>query len=44
MLSSSQLGDRYFADHEEVEMCVQKWLRQQSQDYYVAGFDALVKQ
>jgi hypothetical protein len=32
-----------FADDEEVETEVRKWLRQQSQDFYAAGFDALVK-
>jgi hypothetical protein len=30
-----------FAD-DEAEMEVQKWLRQQSKDLYVAGFDTLV--
>jgi hypothetical protein len=37
------LGDKRFADDEEVETGARKWLRQQSQDFYVAGFDALVK-
>jgi hypothetical protein len=32
-----------FADDEEVEMEVRKWLRQQSKDNCDAGFDALVK-
>jgi hypothetical protein len=32
-----------FADDEEVETEVWKWLRQQSKDFYAAGFDALVK-
>jgi histone-lysine N-methyltransferase SETMAR len=32
-----------FADDEEVEMEVRKWLRQQSKDFCAAGFDALVK-
>jgi hypothetical protein len=32
-----------FADDEEVETKVRKWLRQQSKDVYAAGFDALVK-
>jgi head-tail adaptor len=32
------------ADDEEVEMQVRKWLRQQSKDFYAAGFDALIKQ
>jgi histone-lysine N-methyltransferase SETMAR len=39
----SQLGGRYFTDDEEVEMEVQKWLRQQLRDLYAAGFDMLVK-
>jgi hypothetical protein len=37
------LGGKRFADDEEVEMEVRKWLRQQSKDFYTAGFDALVK-
>jgi hypothetical protein len=32
-----------FADDEEVETEVRKWLRQQSKDFYAAGLDALVK-
>jgi hypothetical protein len=32
-----------FADDEEVETEVRKWLRQQSKDFFAAGFDALVK-
>jgi hypothetical protein len=28
---------------EEVETEMRKWLRQQSEDFYAAGFDALVK-
>jgi hypothetical protein len=31
-----------FADDEEVETDVRKWLRQQSKDFYTAGFDAQV--
>jgi hypothetical protein len=31
------------ADDEEVETEVWKWLRQQSKDFYAAGFDTLVK-
>jgi hypothetical protein len=31
-----------FADDEEVETEVRKWLRQQSKDFYAVGFDALV--
>jgi hypothetical protein len=34
---------RRFADVEEVVTKVRKWLRQQSKDFYAAGFDALVK-
>jgi hypothetical protein len=37
------LGGKLFADDEEVETEVWKWLRQQSNDFYAAGFDALVK-
>jgi hypothetical protein len=35
--------DKRFADDEKVETEVRKWLRQQSKDFCVAGFDALVK-
>jgi hypothetical protein len=35
---------KLFADDEEVETDVWKWLRQQSKDFYAAGFDALVNQ
>jgi hypothetical protein len=38
------LGGKCFANDEEVETEMQKWLRQQSKDSYVAGFNALVKQ
>jgi hypothetical protein len=34
-----RLTVKRFADDEEVR----KWLRQQSEDFYAAGFDALVK-
>jgi glutathionylspermidine synthase len=34
---------RRFADEEEVEVEVYKWLRQQSKYFYAVGFDALVK-
>jgi hypothetical protein len=37
------LDGKRFADNEEVETEVRKWLRQQSKDLYAAGFDALVK-
>jgi hypothetical protein len=39
----THIGGKYFADDEEVEMRVQKWLKQQSKNFYAAGFDALVK-
>jgi hypothetical protein len=35
--------EKWFADYEEVEMEVRKWLRQQSKDFYAAVFDVLVK-
>jgi hypothetical protein len=31
-----------FADDEKVETEVRKWLRQQSQDFYAEGLDAMV--
>jgi hypothetical protein len=37
------LGGKHFADDEEFETEVWKWLRQQSKDFYAAGFDALVR-
>jgi hypothetical protein len=36
------LGAKRFADENKVETEVLKWLRQQSKDFNVAGFDALV--
>jgi hypothetical protein len=36
--------DKYFADDDEIKTEVKKWLRQQSRDFYAAGFNALVKQ
>jgi histone-lysine N-methyltransferase SETMAR len=42
-LLKHHLGGKCFADDEEVEMEVRKWLRQQSKDFYAAGFDALIK-
>jgi hypothetical protein len=39
----NHLGGKRFADDEEVETKVWKWLRQQSNDFYAAGFEALVK-
>jgi hypothetical protein len=35
-------GGKRVADDGEVETEVQTWLRQQSKDFYAAGFDALV--
>jgi hypothetical protein len=35
--------DKYFADDQEVETEVRKWLRQQSKNFYAAGFNTLVK-
>jgi hypothetical protein len=40
----NHLGGKYFVDDEEVETEVRKWLRQQSKDFYTAGFNALVEQ
>jgi hypothetical protein len=40
----NHLAGKFFAESEEVEMEVQKWLRQQPKDCYAAGFSALVKQ
>jgi hypothetical protein len=34
------MGGKYFADGEEVETQVRKWLRQQSKDFYAEGFEA----
>jgi hypothetical protein len=39
----NQVGGKCFADDEEVEPEVRKWLGQQSKGFYAAGFDALVK-
>jgi hypothetical protein len=41
--SGSQLGGKCFVDDEEFETEVRKWLKQQSKDFYAAGFDALAK-
>jgi hypothetical protein len=32
---------KHFTDNEEVQIEVCKWLRQQSKDFYTAGFNAL---
>jgi hypothetical protein len=37
------LGGKRFADDEEVETEVRKWLRQQSKDFSAVGFDVLIK-
>jgi hypothetical protein len=37
------MGGRRFADDEEVETEVRKWLRQQSKYFYAVGFDTPVK-
>jgi hypothetical protein len=42
-LLKNPLGGKRFTDNEEVETEVWKWLRQQSKDFYAAGFNALVK-
>jgi hypothetical protein len=41
--SGSQLNGRHFADDDDVETKVPKWLRQQSKNLYAAGFNALIK-
>jgi hypothetical protein len=41
--SKTHLDGKRFTDDKEVETEVRKWLRQQSKDFYVAGFDAIVK-
>jgi hypothetical protein len=41
-LRNCHFGGRRLAD-DEVEMEVQKWLKQQSKDFYAVGFDTLVK-
>jgi histone-lysine N-methyltransferase SETMAR len=42
-LLKNHLGGKRFIDDEEVETEVQKWLRQQSKDFYAVGFNTLVK-
>jgi histone-lysine N-methyltransferase SETMAR len=39
----NHLAGKRFADEEEVETEVRKWLRQQSKDFYATVLDALVK-
>jgi hypothetical protein len=41
--AKNHLCSKRYADNEEVETEARKWLRQQSKDFYAAGFDALVK-
>jgi hypothetical protein len=41
--TKKNLDGKRFADDEEVETEVRKWLRQQSKYFCAAGFDALVK-
>jgi hypothetical protein len=38
-----KIGCKRFADDEEVETELPKWLRQQSKDFCAVGFDAVVK-
>jgi hypothetical protein len=40
----SHLAGKCFADDEEVETELRKWLGQQSKDVYAVGFHALLKQ
>jgi hypothetical protein len=42
-LLKNHLGGSHFTDDKEVETEVQKWLRQQSKDFYAVGFNSLVK-
>jgi hypothetical protein len=35
--------EKRFADDEEVETQVRKWLRHESKDFFAASFEALVK-
>jgi hypothetical protein len=39
----NHFGGKCFADDEEVETEVRKWLRQQLKDFHAVGFDALIK-
>jgi hypothetical protein len=39
----NRLGGKRFAEDEKAKREVRKWLRQQSRDFYAAGFDALAK-
>jgi hypothetical protein len=43
LVLKNHLGGECFADDEEVEMEVKKWLRQQTRDFYTTGFDGWVK-
>jgi hypothetical protein len=42
-LLKNHLGGKCFADDEDVETELQKWLRQQSKDFCTVGFDSLLK-
>jgi hypothetical protein len=42
-VKKNHLRGKGFADEKEVDVEVRMWLRQQSKDFYAAGFDALVK-
>jgi histone-lysine N-methyltransferase SETMAR len=42
-LPKNQHSGKRFAGGEDIETEVRKWLRQQSKDFYAAGFEALVK-
>jgi hypothetical protein len=42
-LLKNHLGGKRFADDEEAETEVRNSLRQESKDFYAAGFDTLVK-
>jgi hypothetical protein len=39
----NHLDGKGFADDEKLETEVRKWLKQQPEDFYSAGFDALVR-
>jgi hypothetical protein len=41
-VKQSKSGCKCFTDDEEIETEVQKWLRQQSKDFYDVGFDTQV--
>jgi hypothetical protein len=41
--AKNNVGGKYFADGEEVETKVRKWLSRQSRNFYAAGFKAVVR-